>query len=105
MVVVMVLLATACASASPVTDPPATAGSSDPVESSAAAPSSTAPSANPPTSSTSTPAATADTGDDARKPPPEGPAALDFTTVLASGESFTLFEAVKPVYIVFWAEW
>ena len=36
---------------------------------------------------------------------PDGPVAPDFTLALASGESFTLSDAAKPVYMVFWAEW
>jgi len=38
-------------------------------------------------------------------PRPEGPSAPDFTMVLASGESFTLSDEQKPVYMIFWAEW
>ena len=40
-----------------------------------------------------------------QKTPPEGPEAPDFTTILASGEPYTLSEADKPVYLIFWAEW
>lgn len=35
----------------------------------------------------------------------EGPAAPDFSLVLADGSTFTLSEGSKPVYMVFWAEW
>jgi hypothetical protein len=35
----------------------------------------------------------------------DAPVAPDFTLALASGESFTLSDASKPVYMVFWAEW
>jgi len=38
-------------------------------------------------------------------PRPEGPLAPDFTMTLASGETFTLSNAQKPVYMIFWAEW
>ncbi|GMQ97547.1 MAG: hypothetical protein BMS9Abin17_0045 [Acidimicrobiia bacterium] len=38
-------------------------------------------------------------------PRPEGPSAPDFTMALASGESFTLSNEQKPVYMIFWAEW
>ncbi|MCZ7532880.1 MAG: hypothetical protein M5U23_05685 [Acidimicrobiia bacterium] len=38
-------------------------------------------------------------------PPPEGPLAPDFTLRMISGGSFTMSQAVKPVYIAFWAEW
>lgn len=33
------------------------------------------------------------------------PVAADFTFALGNGGSFTLSEASKPVYLVFWAEW
>lgn len=42
---------------------------------------------------------------DAPKPPPDGPVAPNFTMALESGGSFTLSDAAKPVYMVFWAEW
>jgi hypothetical protein len=35
----------------------------------------------------------------------EGPVAPDFSLVLADGSTFTLSEASRPVYMVFWAEW
>jgi hypothetical protein len=35
----------------------------------------------------------------------EGPAAPDFTLALGDGGTYTLSEAAKPVYMVFWAEW
>jgi len=38
-------------------------------------------------------------------PRPEGPPAPDFTMALASGETFTLSNEQKPVYMIFWAEW
>lgn len=40
-------------------------------------------------------------------PKPEGPAAPDFTLALgeSGAESFTLSQEVKPVFMVFWAEW
>jgi peroxiredoxin len=31
--------------------------------------------------------------------------APDFTLILADGETFTLSEGTRPVYLVFWAEW
>ncbi|MGI9611157.1 MAG: hypothetical protein ACR2NL_12765 [Acidimicrobiia bacterium] len=53
---------------------------------------------NPPaTSSTPAPAP--------QEAPIDGPAAPDFSLTLASGEPFSLGEEVKPVYMVFWAEW
>ncbi len=36
---------------------------------------------------------------------PDGPDAPNFTFALASGESFTLYDQQKPVYMIFWAEW
>ena len=36
---------------------------------------------------------------------PEGPEAPNFTLALASGDSFTLYDEAKPVYMIFWAEW
>jgi hypothetical protein len=33
------------------------------------------------------------------------PLAPDFTLELAGGDSYTLSEGAKPVYLVFWAEW
>ncbi len=35
----------------------------------------------------------------------EGPDAPNFTLALASGDSFTLYDEQKPVYMIFWAEW
>ncbi len=39
------------------------------------------------------------------KPPPEGPAAPDFTLALEPSGEFVLSQEVKPVYMIFWAEW
>ena len=41
------------------------------------------------------------------EPPPDHdrPQAPDFTLELADGGSFTLSEATRPVYLIFWAEW
>lgn len=36
---------------------------------------------------------------------PEGPAAPDFTLALEPGGEFVLSQEVKPVFMVFWAEW
>lgn len=36
---------------------------------------------------------------------PEGPDAPDFTMALADGDTFTLSEEAKPVYMIFWADW
>ena len=37
--------------------------------------------------------------------PPDGPLAPDFTMALAGGGTFTLSEQMKPVYLIFWADW
>jgi len=37
--------------------------------------------------------------------PPDGPVAPDFTMALADGGTFTLSEQMKPVYMIFWADW
>jgi hypothetical protein len=66
---------------------------------------STAPSTAPSTAAEGSASQPPSTTGAVEKPPPEGRAAPDFTTVLASGETFTLSQAVKPVYMVFWAEW
>ena len=39
------------------------------------------------------------------KPPPEGPTARDFTLALEPSGEFVLSDEVKPVYMIFWAEW
>jgi hypothetical protein len=36
---------------------------------------------------------------------PEGPLAPDFTLALEPSGEFVLSQEVKPVYMVFWAEW
>jgi hypothetical protein len=102
LIVALALLAAACASTTPESDPASTTpeisqtGSHAPGSSSSTAP--------PSRQDTLADTPTGDSGDN-EKSPPEGPAAPDFTTVLASGESYTLSEAVKPVYMIFWAEW
>ena len=98
----LALLAAACAS-----------GTSDTTTTVAAIPSgvteltspATVPSTPPSTSAEAPTDGPPGTEGEPEKPLPEGPVAPDFTTVLASGESFTLSEATKPVYMVFWAEW
>jgi hypothetical protein len=39
------------------------------------------------------------------EPDPNRPLAPDFSLVLADGATYTLSEEVRPVYLVFWAEW
>ncbi len=43
--------------------------------------------------------------DEAPKVRPEGTAAPDFTLALEPSGEFVLSQEVKPVYMVFWAEW
>jgi len=69
------------------------------------------------TVTTTAPATTVAGVDDAVAPDPpttsttattiavDGPAAPDFTLVLADGTEFSLSAEQKPVYLVFWAEW
>ena len=56
-----------------------------------------------PTSSTSP--GDGDSAVEEAKPAPEGPAAPDFTLALEPNGEFVLSQEVKPVYMVFWAEW
>jgi hypothetical protein len=92
------LLAGACASAAPDTPTTGAVLETGSTQSTSPAPTISAP---PP----STPDTASGTTVAPQKPPPEGPEAPDFTTALASGEPYTLSEAVKPVYLIFWAEW
>lgn len=52
-------------------------------------------------------AATVDPNADATSSDPNShlPVVPDFTLALGDGSTFTLSEASKPVYLVFWAEW
>ena len=43
--------------------------------------------------------------DETPEPQPEGPVAPDFTLALEPSGEFVLSQEVKPVYMVFWAEW
>ena len=59
-----------------------------------------------------TPSSTAPSGDDpgttdATTPPPDGEPARDFSLALGADqtEQFVLSQEVKPVFMVFWAEW
>jgi hypothetical protein len=40
-----------------------------------------------------------------KRPLPEGPAAPDFSLALEPSGEFVLSQEVKPVYMIFWAEW
>lgn len=67
-------------------------------------PASEAPAATTTTTASSTPGGS-DAQPDDPGTQPDGPLAPDFTLALANGDEFTLSAAVKPVYMVFWAEW
>jgi len=43
--------------------------------------------------------------DEPSNQPPEGPDAPDFTLALEPSGEFVLSQEVKPVYLIFWAEW
>ncbi|MDK1010969.1 MAG: hypothetical protein QGM46_08890 [Actinomycetota bacterium] len=57
----------------------------------------------PPTSDANSPGDTAATSTTVAVP--EGPVAPDFTLALEPSGRFVLSQEVKPVYMVFWAEW
>lgn len=57
----------------------------------------------PPTSDANSPGDTAATSTTVAAP--EGPVAPDFTLALEPSGRFVLSQEVKPVYMVFWAEW
>lgn len=57
----------------------------------------------PPTTQAESSAATSPNPSGGAKP--EGPDAPNFTLALATGDSFTLYDEQKPVYMIFWAEW
>lgn len=59
--------------------------------------------ASPPPTDTSSQGET--TATEAPKAAPEGPVAPDFTLALEPSGEFVLSQEVKPVYMVFWAEW
>lgn len=108
LVAAFALLVAACASPSTTSDTNA--------PSTTAAPSSTAAgddSMDSDTSDTSGTTGAQDEGSDTTsstsgdRPPPEGPAAPDFTLALGAdrSEEFVLSQEVTPVFMVFWAEW
>jgi len=57
------------------------------------------------TDSSSTDASASDTSTSSTNAKLEGPAAPDFTLALQPTGEFVLSQEVKPVYMVFWAEW
>jgi hypothetical protein len=50
-------------------------------------------------------AACSDSSTEAKAATPEGSPARDFTLALEPSGEFVLSQEVKPVYMVFWAEW
>lgn len=99
---VLALVAAACSGST--VDPPADGDTASTVASSA--PSDTvaqeqASDATAPSNPDSAPATTSP----AAEPPPEGPPARDFTLALEPTGEFVLSQEVKPVYMIFWAEW
>lgn len=84
------------------TTPATTAGSTVTEPATTNAPTTDAPETG--SSETSAPAAT----DPASSPDPsgvDGPDAPDFALALGDGSTYQLSDDVKPVYMVFWAEW
>lgn len=67
------------------------------VETTSSDPGSTTPTSGPTTPTTSSAPTTL--------PEPNPDLAPDFTLVLSDGSAFTLSEAARPVYLLFWAEW
>jgi hypothetical protein len=66
---------------------------------------STAPSGTEPPAASETTVAPAAGSDTTGAAEPEGPAAPNFSTILADGSDFVLADHGRPVYLVFWAEW
>lgn len=77
-------------------------GVDSPVTTATAAPSSTAPSSTGPASTVTTVPAP---GVDKPPPDPGRPIAPDFELTLADGSLFRLSAEIRPVFLVFWAEW
>ena len=94
------LLATLALVVVACSDSPGTTGTSQPAGSTDDPAASTLPGADATVASetTDTPEGTTGTTSDR-------PLAPDFTLELGDGDSFTLSEGEKPVYLVFWAEW
>lgn len=64
-----------------------------------------APSTSVSPSSTVSPSTTVTTGPQTTVTTSDRPLAPDFTLELGDGGQYSLAEGVKPVYLVFWAEW
>jgi hypothetical protein len=80
---------TSTAATAAMSVPPATTGQGPSGDSSEPAPSST----EAPTTSSEA------------KPAPDGPPAREFMLALEPSGEFVLSQEVKPVYMIFWAEW
>lgn len=97
----LALIASACAGSTVEESYPAVSG--DDASASASSSSAGSEDSTDPTSSSSP--SSEDTSAEEAKPLPEGPSAPDFTLALEPGGEFVLSQEVKPVYMVFWAEW
>ena len=89
---------------------PSTAGEPSATTSTTSAPASTvapAPTEGTTAPGSAAPSSTSSTTSTVGRPPlPTGAAAApDFDLVLADGSTFSLRDADRPIYLVFWAEW
>lgn len=96
---VLALVAVACGGTSEE-QPRSTSGTESPVSTVAQDSNTTATQAADDTTAT-----TAAAPSEPSAPRAEGPNAPDFTLALDAGGEFVLSQEVKPVYMVFWAEW
>jgi hypothetical protein len=97
----LALVASACAGSTVEESFSTVAGDETP----ATTPSSAAVSEDPTDPTSSTSPADGDVAAEEAKPLPEGPTAPDFTLALEPSGEFVLSQEVKPVYMIFWAEW
>lgn len=95
LLLVVVLVASACAQ--PTSEPVATS-STPSTPSTTAAPSQTA-------ETTSTLPSSEETSTTRPAPNPDRNLAPDFALTLSDGSEYQLTNEVRPVYLVFWAEW
>lgn len=108
LVATLALIAAACAGTTVEDAAGSSEGNVAQSTSSSSTSSSTAPSTDTsPTTdgSTSDDTTSSTVSESASKPVPEGPEAPDFTLALEPSGEFVLSQEVKPVFMVFWAEW
>ncbi len=105
LVTAIALFAVACGSPATQLDSTAPSSTSSPSTSDAPSGDTGADEAPSTTSGSTDDGSTTSMADD--RPKPEGPAAPDFALALGSdrSEEFVLSQEVKPVFMVFWAEW